>query len=60
MFDICCAIVCLVVGGDVAKDDIHLILEYKADETWGPYRAPRANRLVLMTYISLVLIITIF
>ena len=33
-----------VVGRDVKKDDIHLILEYKADEEWGIYRSPRANR----------------
>ncbi|XP_034239358.1 ADP-dependent glucokinase [Thrips palmi] len=36
-----------VVGGDVSKDDVHLILEYKTDEVWGPYRAPRANRFIL-------------
>jgi ADP-dependent glucokinase len=33
-----------VVGGDIQKDDIHLILEYKANEEWGIYRSPRANR----------------
>nr|CAD7441007.1 unnamed protein product [Timema bartmani] len=36
-----------VVGGDVSKDDIHLILEYKAGEQWGPYVAPRANRFIV-------------
>ncbi|KAJ1522971.1 hypothetical protein ONE63_002108 [Megalurothrips usitatus] len=36
-----------VVGGDVSKDDVHLILEYKAHEAWGPYKAPRANRFIL-------------
>lgn len=33
-----------VVGGEVVKDDVHLILEYKHGETWGPYLSPRANR----------------
>jgi hypothetical protein len=33
-----------VVGGDTQKDDIHLILEYKANEEWGIYTSPRANR----------------
>lgn len=37
-------VVYVVVGGDVGKDDVHLILEYKANEAWGPYKAPRANR----------------
>ncbi|XP_026286281.1 ADP-dependent glucokinase-like [Frankliniella occidentalis] len=36
-----------VVGGDVSKDDVHLILEYKAGETWGSFQAPRANRFIL-------------
>lgn len=36
-----------VVGDTVARDDIHLILEYKAQEKWGPYIAPRANRYIL-------------
>ncbi|KAJ4451556.1 hypothetical protein ANN_03022, partial [Periplaneta americana] len=36
-----------VVGGDTKKDDIHLILEYKADEEWGIYRSPRANRFIV-------------
>ncbi|XP_067011429.1 ADP-dependent glucokinase [Anabrus simplex] len=36
-----------VVGGDVQKDDIHLILEYKADEEWGSYTSPRANRFII-------------
>lgn len=36
------------VGGDLSgKDDIHLILEYKADAKWGPYTTPRANRYIL-------------
>lgn len=29
------------------KDDIHMILEYKADEEFGPYSAPRANRYII-------------
>jgi ADP-dependent glucokinase len=33
-----------VVGGEVERDDIHLILEYKRGETWGPYTSARANR----------------
>lgn len=36
-----------VVGRDVKKDDIHLILEYKADEEWGIYKSPRANRFII-------------
>lgn len=33
-----------VVGGEVKRDDIHLILEYKHGEVWGPYSSARANR----------------
>lgn len=33
-----------VVGEQAARDDIHLILEYKAGDSWGPFTAPRANR----------------
>lgn len=29
------------------KDDIHMILEYKADEIFGSYKAPRANRYIM-------------
>ncbi|XP_014239962.2 ADP-dependent glucokinase [Cimex lectularius] len=36
-----------VVGEAVKRDDIHLILEYKSGENWGPYKAPRANRYIL-------------
>lgn len=36
-----------VVGQPVKRDDVHLILEYKAGESWGPYTAPRANRYIL-------------
>lgn len=35
------------VGGALDKDDVHLILEYKADAKWGPFTAPRANRYIL-------------
>ena len=31
----------------VAKDDIHLILEYKREEKWGKYESPRANRFIV-------------
>ncbi|XP_044008800.1 ADP-dependent glucokinase [Aphidius gifuensis] len=36
-----------VVGGEVEHDDVHLILEYKRGETWGPYTSARANRYIL-------------
>ncbi|XP_063226286.1 ADP-dependent glucokinase [Bacillus rossius redtenbacheri] len=36
-----------VVGGETSKDDVHLILEYKAEERWGPHVAPRANRFII-------------
>ncbi|XP_071440863.1 ADP-dependent glucokinase [Hetaerina americana] len=36
-----------VVGGEVTKDDIHLILEYKAGEKWGSFVSPRANRFIV-------------
>ncbi|PSN36343.1 ADP-dependent glucokinase [Blattella germanica] len=36
-----------VVGGITNKDDIHLILEYKAGEQWGIYNSPRANRFIV-------------
>lgn len=36
-----------VVGGETSRDDIHLILEYKAGESWGPYTSPRANRFIV-------------
>lgn len=37
---------------NVAKDDIHLILEYKREETWGKYRSPRANRFIVHSDIN--------
>ncbi|CAH0385090.1 unnamed protein product [Bemisia tabaci] len=36
-----------IVGGETSHDDIHLILEYKADEEWGHLKAPRANRFIV-------------
>ncbi|KAF6211865.1 hypothetical protein GE061_012381 [Apolygus lucorum] len=36
-----------VVGGPISRDDIHLVLEYKSGESWGPYTAPRANRFII-------------
>ncbi|CAH2230112.1 ADP-dependent glucokinase [Pararge aegeria] len=29
------------------RDDVHMILEYKADEKFGPYKSPRANRYIM-------------
>lgn len=36
-----------IAGDQIDEDDIHLILEYKAGDTWGPFTAPRANRYIL-------------
>ncbi|XP_034952526.1 ADP-dependent glucokinase [Chelonus insularis] len=36
-----------IVGGDADRDDVHLILEYKRGEKWGPYTTPRANRFII-------------
>ena len=36
-----------VAGGDLGEDDVHLILEYKREESWGMVRAPRANRFIV-------------
>ncbi|XP_038212402.1 ADP-dependent glucokinase [Zerene cesonia] len=39
-----------IVGGEeneAVKDDIHMILEYKADEQFGAYKSPRANRYIM-------------
>ncbi|CAG9788396.1 unnamed protein product [Diatraea saccharalis] len=39
-----------IVGDEMneeVKDDIHMILEYKADEIFGSYKAPRANRYIV-------------
>ncbi|KAH8419634.1 hypothetical protein KR222_011394 [Zaprionus bogoriensis] len=37
----------VLAGDEIPDDDIHLILEYKAGDRWGPYEAPRANRYIL-------------
>ncbi|XP_055676468.1 ADP-dependent glucokinase [Lutzomyia longipalpis] len=31
----------------IDQDDVHLIMEYRSGEKWGPFRAPRANRFIL-------------
>lgn len=36
-----------VLDNEEIKDDVHMILEYKADEEFGPYTAPRANRYII-------------
>ncbi|XP_049768707.1 ADP-dependent glucokinase [Schistocerca cancellata] len=36
-----------VYGGEISRDDVHLILEYKAGEVWGKYSSPRANRFIV-------------
>ncbi|XP_011188211.2 ADP-dependent glucokinase [Zeugodacus cucurbitae] len=36
-----------IAGDEIPEDDIHLILEYKSGDTWGPLEAPRANRYIL-------------
>ncbi|XP_066588073.1 ADP-dependent glucokinase [Prorops nasuta] len=36
-----------VIGGETNRDDIHLILEYKNGEFWGPYKSARANRYII-------------
>lgn len=36
-----------IAGDLIEDDDVHLILEYKAGETWGSFTAPRANRYIL-------------
>lgn len=38
-----------LIGDVVDEDDIHLILEYKSGDKWGPFTAPRANRYILHT-----------
>ena len=34
----------IVAGGQVEKDDIHLLLEYSREAQWGVYETTRANR----------------
>lgn len=39
-----------IVGGEEneeVRDDVHMILEYKTDETFGTLKAPRANRYIV-------------
>ncbi|XP_078046764.1 ADP-dependent glucokinase [Augochlora pura] len=36
-----------IVGGEVKRDDIHLIIEYKRGDIWGPYSSARANRYIV-------------
>ncbi|CAG9583033.1 unnamed protein product [Danaus chrysippus] len=39
-----------IVGDDKnedVKDDVHMILEYRADEIFGSYKSPRANRFIM-------------
>ncbi|KAK4327325.1 hypothetical protein Pmani_002198 [Petrolisthes manimaculis] len=39
----------VIVAGEetTGSDDIHLIIEYKAGESWGAYHTPRANRFII-------------
>lgn len=34
-------------NGEEVKDDVHMILEYRADEEFGVYKSPRANRYIM-------------
>ncbi|XP_050344290.1 ADP-dependent glucokinase [Nymphalis io] len=34
-------------GNEEVKDDVHMILEYRADEKFGEYKSPRANRYIM-------------
>lgn len=34
-------------GKEEIRDDVHMILEYKADEAFGIFKAPRANRYIM-------------
>ncbi|UYV78397.1 hypothetical protein LAZ67_16001179 [Cordylochernes scorpioides] len=34
-------------GPQVARDDVHLLLEYPSGASWGPFSAPRANRFII-------------
>ncbi|XP_053981529.1 ADP-dependent glucokinase isoform X1 [Hylaeus volcanicus] len=36
-----------IVGGEVKRDDIHLVIEYKNGDVWGPYTSTRANRYIV-------------
>lgn len=36
-----------ISGPIIERDDYHILLEYKTDDQWGPYKSPRANRLIV-------------
>ncbi|OAD62563.1 ADP-dependent glucokinase [Eufriesea mexicana] len=36
-----------IVGGELKRDDIHLVIEYKHGDVWGPYSSARANRYII-------------
>ncbi|KOC62487.1 ADP-dependent glucokinase [Habropoda laboriosa] len=36
-----------IVGGEAKRDDIHLVIEYKHGDVWGPYSSARANRYIV-------------
>ncbi|XP_037938891.1 ADP-dependent glucokinase-like [Teleopsis dalmanni] len=36
-----------IAGEEIDEDDIHIILEYKSGDNWGPFTAPRANRYII-------------
>ncbi|XP_076632789.1 ADP-dependent glucokinase [Colletes latitarsis] len=36
-----------IVGGEVKRDDVHLIIEYKDGDVWGPYASSRASRFIV-------------
>ncbi|XP_003707744.1 ADP-dependent glucokinase isoform X2 [Megachile rotundata] len=36
-----------IVGGETKRDDIHLVIEYKHGDVWGPYSSARANRYIV-------------
>ncbi len=46
MFSVCRSQISLA-GDAVERDDVHLIFEYRREETWGRFRSPRANRFIV-------------
>jgi len=36
-----------VAGGNIDADDVHLIMEYKREESWDNIKSPRANRFII-------------
>ncbi|XP_034176610.1 ADP-dependent glucokinase [Osmia lignaria lignaria] len=36
-----------IIGGEAKRDDIHLVIEYKHGDVWGPYSSARANRYIV-------------